>query len=152
MITPYYDTIQMVERLHRQYLDVLKMELERRNVHDINNVQTMILFNIGDDEMTVGELTLRGYYLGSNVSYNVKKMVENDYLVQERSVHDRRSVRVRLSDKGIELRDMVAEMFKRHEAQLADYDLDDDRLKEISSLLRKVERFWTSQAHQAGIG
>ena len=105
--TPYYEAIQLIERLHRHFLDVLKVELDRKNIQDINNVQSMILFNIGDEEMTVGELTIRGYYLGSNVSYNVKKMVENDYLVQERSVHDKRSIRVRLSDKGKELKNGI---------------------------------------------
>ncbi len=98
--TPYYESIVLIERLHRQFLDVIKVELERAGILDINNVQSMILHNIGDDDLTVGELTVRGYYLGSNVSYNVKKMVENGYLVQERSIHDKRSVRVKLSDKG----------------------------------------------------
>ncbi len=74
--TPYYDAIQLIERLHRHFLDVLKVELDRKGIQDINNVQSMILYNIGHDELTVGELTIRGYYLGSNVSYNVKKMVE----------------------------------------------------------------------------
>ena len=94
--TAYYESIQLIERLHRHFLDVLKVELDKKGMQDINNVQSMILYNIGDDELTVGELTIRGYYLGSNVSYNVKKMVENGYLVQERSVHDKRSIRVRL--------------------------------------------------------
>src|SRR5208282_792843 len=107
MQTAYMDVIAMVERLHRQFLEVIKLELDTNSVHDINNVQAMILYNIGDLEMTVGELTLRGCYLGSNVSYNVKKMVEADYLVQERSAHDRRSVRVRLSEKGQTLRQKI---------------------------------------------
>jgi len=71
-----------------------------------------MLFNIGDAEMTVGELTLRGCYLGSNVSYNVKKMVENEYLVHKRSVHDRRSIHVRLTEKGIKLRDSLIAMHR----------------------------------------
>ena len=90
MDNPYREIISYVERLHRQFLEVVKLELEGFGIHDINNVQAMMLFNIGDAEMTVGELTLRGCYLGSNVSYNVKKMVENEYLAHERSVHDRR--------------------------------------------------------------
>jgi hypothetical protein len=94
MDNPYLEVIALVERLHRQFLEVVKMELEGFGVHDINNVQAMMLFNIGDAEMTVGELTLRGCYLGSNVSYNVKKMVETEYLAHERSVHDRRSRRL----------------------------------------------------------
>src|SRR5499433_521094 len=100
MDNSYLEVISLVERLHRQFLEVVKLELEGLSIHDINNVQAMMLFNIGDAEMTVGELTLRGCYLGSNVSYNVKKMVENGYLVQERSVHDRRSIHVRLTEKG----------------------------------------------------
>ena len=72
----YLDVISLVERLHRQFLEVVKLELEGLRIHDINNVQGMMLFNIGDAQMTFGELTLRGYYLGSNVSYNLKKLVE----------------------------------------------------------------------------
>src|SRR4051795_4630561 len=114
MKAAYLETIGLVERLHRHFLEIVKLELDGMGVHDINNVQGLILFNIGDAEMTVGELTLRGCYLGSNVSYNVKKMVENGYLAQERSVHDRRSIHVKLTDKGRALRDRLAVMHRRH--------------------------------------
>lgn len=150
MNTPYYEAIQLIERLHRQFLDVLKLELDRRNIQDINNVQSMILYNIGDDEMTVGELTIRGYYLGSNVSYNVKKMVENDYLIQERSVHDKRSVRVRLSEKGIKLKSIITDMFKRHEQKITGTDLTADRLNALNQTMLALERFWAAQANFAG--
>ncbi|MBV9498479.1 MAG: winged helix DNA-binding protein [Acidobacteriaceae bacterium] len=103
----YFEVISLIERLHRHFLEVVKLELDALGIHDINNVQAMMLFNIGDAEITVGELTLRGYYLGSNVSYNVKKMTENRYMTQERSVHDRRSVHVRLTRKGRSLRDQL---------------------------------------------
>src|ERR1700731_3859655 len=119
MTNGYLETISLVERLHRHFLELVKLELDGLGVYDINSVQGMILFNIGDLEMTVGELTLRGCYLGSNVSYNVKKMVEADYLVQERSAHDRRSVRVRLSDKGQALRHKIVKMHERHVEALA---------------------------------
>ena len=115
----YLEAISLVERLHRQFLEVVKLELEGLRIHDINNVQAMMLFNIGDAEMTVGELTLRGCYLGSNVSYNVKKMVENGYLAHERSVHDRRSIHVRLTEKGGKLRDALSEMHRRHGEMLS---------------------------------
>lgn len=150
MTTPYYDAIQLIERLHRHFLDVLKLELDRKGIQDINNVQTMILYNIGDDELTVGELTIRGYYLGSNVSYNVKKMVENGYLVQERSVHDKRSIRVKLSDKGTDLRDAITDMFKRHEERIKGTDLTNDRLNALNNTMNMLERFWTSQANFPG--
>lgn len=143
MDTAYLDVIALVERLHRQFLEVVKLELDNQGIHDINNVQAMILFNIGDLEMTVGELTLRGCYLGSNVSYNVKKMVENDYLVQERSPHDRRSVRVRLSAKGQELRKKVTAMHQRHIAALSKGPVTREDLVESHQTLRRLDRFWT---------
>src|SRR3954452_10565756 len=114
MADRYLEVVSLVERLHRQFLDVVKLELDGLGMHDINNVQAMMLFNIGDAQMTVGELTLRGCYLGSNVSYNVKKMVENGYLAQERSVHDRRSAHVNLTEKGQSLRERLGLMHQRH--------------------------------------
>src|SRR5271155_4709036 len=129
MNTAYLEVISLVERLHRHFREVVKLELEGLGVHDINNVQGLMLFNIGDAEMTVGELTLRGCYLGSNVSYNVKKMVENDYLVQARSVHDRRSIHVRLTGKGRALRDQLTGMHRRHVEMLAQTPVTDDNLQ-----------------------
>ena len=149
MTTQYYEAIQLIERLHRHFLDVLKLELDKEAIQDINNVQTMILYNIGDDELTVGELTLRGYYLGSNVSYNVKKMVENGYLEQKRSVHDKRSIRVSLSDKGKELRDTITDMFKRHEKKLEGTQLTTERIKAMNETMKLIERFWQAQANFA---
>ncbi|MCB1532485.1 MAG: MarR family transcriptional regulator [Alphaproteobacteria bacterium] len=148
--TPYYEAIQLIERLHRHFLDVLKVELDKKAIQDINNVQSMILYNIGDDELTVGELTIRGYYLGSNVSYNVKKMVENGYLEQERSVHDKRSIRVKLSDKGMELKNMISEMFTRHEGKIQGTELTGEALGSMNNTLKKLERFWASQTNYPG--
>jgi DNA-binding MarR family transcriptional regulator len=147
----YYDSINLIERLHRHFLDVLKVELDRLGLQDVNNVQALILFNIGDDEMTVGELTARGYYLGSNVSYNLKKMVENNYLVQERSIHDRRSVRIKLSPKGADLRKKVAALFERQIGMLDKAGFTEAGLKEANDMLLKLERFWTSQIGFAGL-
>ncbi len=151
MSSPYYDAINLIERLHRQFLDVLKVELERANILDINNVQSMILHNIGTDELTVGELTVRGYYLGSNVSYNVKKMVENGYLVQERSIHDKRSVRVKLSDKGRKLSDAITKLYKKHEDKLAGAGLTNARFDTMGAVLRDLETFWAEQMGSGGL-
>lgn len=149
MPNPYLDLIALVERLHRQFLEVVKLELDTHGVHDINNVQAMILYNIGDLEMTVGELTLRGCYLGSNVSYNVKKMLENDYIVQERSPHDRRSVRVRLSDKGLALHAKISKMHDRHVGALLQGIVQNEDMVGAHKTLRRLERFWT-QAVELG--
>jgi len=142
MTNGYLEVISLVERLHRHFLEIVKLELDGLGIHDINNVQGLMLFNIGDAEMTVGELTLRGCYLGSNVSYNVKKMVENGYLVQERSVHDRRSIHVKLTEKGRALRDQLSGMHRRHVEMLSATAVTDDDLQNVIVTLRRLERFW----------
>lgn len=138
----YLESIRLTERMHRQFLEVVKAELDRWGVEDINNVQSLILFNIGRDEMTVGELTNRGYYLGSNVSYNVRKMVENGYLAQERSTHDRRSVRVRLTDKGLALCQRMDAMFDR-QVESVTKAVDEKELAAAADVYLKLETFWT---------
>jgi len=140
----YLEAIRLTERLHRQFLEVVKAELDSHNLDDINNVQSLILYNIGRDELTVGELTNRGYYLGSNVSYNVRKLVENGYLVQERSVHDRRSIRVKLSPKGLVLCDRIDAMFERQVKALVGTGTLED-LNQAANFYRRLERFWISQ-------
>jgi DNA-binding MarR family transcriptional regulator len=135
----YFEAIRLIERLHRQFLEVIKVELDRTGVVDIKN-KALIMSNIGKEELTVGELKNRGYYLGSNVSYNVKKMVENGYLEQERSTHDRRSVRVRVSDKGLGVCDLIAGLHERQMTKLADRPLAEE-LKSVNASLLALERF-----------
>src|SRR5215471_465068 len=110
----YLEVISFIGRVHRQFLEVVKLEPDGMGIHDINNIQAMVLFNIGEAEMTVGELTLRGCYLGKNVSYNVKQMVKQGYLLQRRSMHDRRSVHNRVTEKGRQLREGLIAMHRRH--------------------------------------
>lgn len=140
----YVLTTRLIERLHRRFLDVIKAELDRLGIEDINNVQTLILFNINVDQLTVGELTARGYYLGSNVSYNVKKLVENGYLLQERSAHDRRMTRVRLSQKGLELTAKIDELYARNAAQIEGKIATEEELKQINKTLQSLERYWSN--------
>jgi DNA-binding MarR family transcriptional regulator len=140
----YLEAIRLTERLHRQFLEVVKAELDSHDLDDINNVQSLILYNIGRDELTVGELTNRGYYLGSNVSYNVRKLVENGYLIQERSVHDRRSIRVKLSQKGLVLVDRIDAMFER-QVKTLDGSGALEGLNDAANYYRRLERFWITQ-------
>jgi DNA-binding MarR family transcriptional regulator len=147
----YLDAVRLIERLHRCFLDIVKLELDRLGRGDVNSVQALILFNIGDAEMTVGDLTLRGYYLGSNVSYNVKKLVENGYIAQERSAHDRRSVKVRLTPKGLELREHIASLYDRHvDALDAAGTLAADKLGATNGMLKGLERFWSERLRLGG--
>ena len=142
----YLEALALVERLHRLLLDVIKDEFERINVLEINPVQALLLFNIGENEVTAGELKSRGYYQGSNVSYNLKKMVEMGYMHHQSSEIDRRSGRVRLTEKGRSIRDIVAELFARHADGLQSKGvLGSEGIEDITSSLRRVERYWTDQ-------
>jgi DNA-binding MarR family transcriptional regulator len=142
----YLDALSLVERLHRLLLDVIKDEFERVGVLDINAVQALLLFNIGDHEVTAGELKSRGYYQGSNVSYNLKKLVEMEYMHHQRCEIDRRSVRVRLTQKGREIRDVVTDLFGRHAEGLQSGGvLGADGIDQIAASLRRVERYWADQ-------
>jgi DNA-binding MarR family transcriptional regulator len=146
----YYEVVLLIERVHRHFLEVVKSDLDRQGIQDINNVQALILYNIGQDEMTVGELTARGYYLGSNVSYNVKKMVENGYLVQERSPHDRRSVRVKLSEKGLTLHKRISDYLEKQVGDLATSNISAEEITKANETLKKLERFWTGMVNYSG--
>ncbi|MBU0780559.1 MAG: DNA-binding MarR family transcriptional regulator [Loktanella salsilacus] len=142
----YLDSLLLVERLHRLLLDVIKDEFERMGVLEINPVQALLLFNVGENEVTAGELKSRGYYQGSNVSYNLKKLVDNGYMHHERSEIDRRSVRVRLTQKGREIRQIVSTLFATHaEGLLSRGVVDQKGIEDITGSLRRVERYWTEQ-------
>lgn len=140
----YIDTIRMVERLHRQCMEVIKGEIDRRGIRDLNNIQALILYNIGDGELSVGELTQRGYYLGSNVSYNVRKLVGNGYLIQERSPHDRRSTHVRVSEKGQEVSRYLDEFFEQHANGLDEIGLEQADLERTGNVLTQLLRYWST--------
>jgi DNA-binding MarR family transcriptional regulator len=142
----YLEALSLIERLHRQLLDVIKDELDRRDEREINSVQALLLFNVGDQEMTAGELRTRGHYLGSNVSYNLKKLVEAGYVHHERSAVDRRSVLVRLTSKGEAVRNMLRGLFERHLVSLeAVGNVGCSELESVSASLRRLERFWIDQ-------
>ena len=142
MHNTYIEAIALVERLHRQFLELVKLELDGLGIYDINNVQALLLFNIGDAQMTVSELSLRGCYLGSNVSYNIKKTAENGYLAQERSAHDRRVTYVRLTEKGAKLHDKLLQMHQRQAETLHQTAITDEDLRAVTGTLGRLERFW----------
>src|SRR5262249_55199609 len=142
----YLETLTLVERLHRRLLDVVKDEFDRRSRGDINSVQALLLYNIGEKDLTAGELRTRGYYLGSNVSYNLKKLGEMGYLDHQRSRTDRGSVRIKLTDKGREVRDIVDALYQKHVATVAQVGgIDGDEFATLNRSLQRLERFWTDQ-------
>ena len=146
LMAGYLDNLALVERLHRLLLDVIKDEFERLGLLEINSVQALLLFNIGENEVTAGELKSRGYYQGSNVSYNLKKLVDLGYMHHQRSEIDRRSVRVRLTEKGRKVRGQLGDLFGRHAEGLARRGMIDAAAMEgMNQSLKRMERYWTEQ-------
>jgi DNA-binding MarR family transcriptional regulator len=142
----YLEALTLVERLHRRLLDVIKDEFDRRDRGDVNSVQALLLYNIGDKELTASELRTRGYYLGSNVSYNVKKLVEMGYLHHARSRVDRRSVRISLTPKGKEVHDIVAHLYEKHAMTVEQIGgVSAEEFLTLNTSLNRLERFWTDQ-------
>src|SRR6187397_180186 len=142
----YLESLTLVERLHRRLLDVIKDEFDRRGRSDVNSVQALLLYNIGDKELTAGELRTRGYYLGSNVSYNLKKLVEMAFLDHQRSRVDRRSVRIKLTDKGREVRDIIETLYQKHVRTVEQVGgINAEEFSTLNKSLHRLERFWTDQ-------
>ncbi len=142
----YLEALSLVERAHRGLLDVIKDEFDRLGRSDVNATQALILFHMGDAELTAGELKTRGYYLGSNVSYNLKKLVDLGYVSHQRSRVDRRAVRIRLTEKGKEIRAIVDRLYDRHMKSIEVVGgLAEDDFKKLSVSLQRLERFWMDQ-------
>ncbi|MDI7861032.1 MarR family winged helix-turn-helix transcriptional regulator [Rhizobiaceae bacterium n13] len=142
----YMESLHLVERLHRRLLDVIKDEFDRQGRSDVNAVQALLLFNIGNSELTAGELRSRGYYLGSNVSYNVKKLVDLGLINHQRSRVDRRSVRISLTDDGREIAETVARLYERHVGSIQKVGgIGNDEFTQMNKLLQRLDRFWNDQ-------
>ena len=142
----YLRALRMIERLHRLLLDVIKDEFDRHGGEELNSVQALLLYNIGESELTAGELKTRGYYLGSNVSYNLKKLVDMGYIHYKRSETDRRSVRVSLTEKGKNACDVVQSLYQRQLRSIeAVGEVSQDDFRELNRALMRIERFWSDQ-------
>ncbi|MGB7206838.1 MAG: winged helix DNA-binding protein [Anderseniella sp.] len=142
----YLESLTLIERLHRRLLDVIKDEFDRNGEQEVNSVQALLLFNIGDSELTAGELKSRGYYQGSNVSYNLKKLVDQGYVSHERSNADKRSVRISLTERGKAIREQVDTLYNRQLLSLQEVaGIDVDEFDRLNKALGRLERFWTDQ-------
>jgi len=142
----YLQMLRHLERLHRLLLDVIRDEFERDGKWEINAVQALLLYNIGDNELTAGELRGRGLYLGSNVTYNLKKLVSGGYIEQNRSRRDRRSVYIRLTVLGKEVCQSIDELYDRQLRAVENVGgLAFDDMSSMNKMMRRLERFWHDQ-------
>ena len=149
MNNSYLELVQLLPQIHRQFMDIVKADLEHLMIRDINNVQTIILFKIGDNELSIGDLTSHGVYIGSNVSYNVKKLVENGYLTQEHTPYDRRVSWVRLTEKGHNLRQKLVGVHQQRLDRLAELTPSQDELRAAAVVLHQLGRFWADVVDRA---
>ena len=146
----YLELTRLIERLHRRFLDVLRAELNRSGIKDINSVQALLLANIGGEEIVIRDLIERGYYQGSNVSYNIKKLTELEYLEQQRSPHDRRSISIHLTEKALDVVASVRRLEERHATALAEQGMEADALVQVCGALVRVEHTWTDSIQYGG--
>ncbi|MDR6770894.1 MarR family transcriptional regulator [Azospirillum sp. BE72] len=139
----YTDLGRVMESITRRFLDVLRMELARIGVTDLSPTQALMLLHIGTEELSVRDLLERGYYLGSNASYNLKHLVEAGYVDRSPSLRDRRAARLKLSEQGL----ATCEGLKKLEATRADSllrsDSDGADFETTYRTLRRLERAWT---------
>lgn len=142
----YLQALRLIERLHRLLLDVIKDEFDRKGGSELNSVQALLLYNIGDSELTAGDLKTRGYYLGSSVSYNLKKLVDMGYIHYKRSDVDKRSVRVSLTQRGKDACEIVRKLYQRQLSSIeAVGQVSNDDVKGLNKALGRLERFWSDQ-------
>lgn len=150
MTKEYLEVTSLIERMHRRYLDVIRTELNRMKIRDINSVQAMLLANIGQEEIVIRDLIERGYYQGSNVSYNIKKLAELGYLEQERTAHDKRSVSITLTEKAMRVVKAIRDLEDRLATELAGQEMDAESVNKVCITLRRLERTWADYIHYGG--
>jgi len=143
----YLDLTRMIERLHRRFLDVLRAELNRQGVKELNAVQALLLSNIGEEEIAIRDLIERGYYQGSNVSYNIKKLTETGFLEQKPSPHDRRSIHVRLTPQALEIIKSLKIMEDQHAQTMEAFGLTPVEVEVTLKAMKRLERTWTDYIH-----
>ncbi len=139
----YLGLTRAAERIHRRFLDVLRAELNRQGIRDLNTVQALLLANIGEQAVTLRELVDQGHYQASNVSYHLRKLEDLGYLSTSRSDYDRRTVTFRLTDKGATVIDRIADIEGSISGRLPDREIAADDLESAAATLRAVEQVWS---------
>ncbi|WP_162854989.1 MarR family transcriptional regulator [Stappia sp. BW2] len=145
----HFELVRVIERMYRRYLDRLRVDLIRIGADDISPAHAMLLFTIGDDDLSVRDLMDRGHYLGSNASYSLKQLVQSDYVDRTASARDRRSARIRLTDKGKTLCRAIKAADEVNQNQIVQSDKDLRALEETFALLRRMEVIWATDLQQS---
>ncbi|WP_236042555.1 MarR family winged helix-turn-helix transcriptional regulator [Roseibium aggregatum] len=144
----HFELVRVIERMYRRYLDRLRVDLSRIGADDISPSHAMLLFTIGDDDLSVRDLMDRGHYLGSNASYSLKQLVQSGYVDRSASARDRRSARIRLTDKGKQLCKAITSADEVNQNQIVRSEQDRRALEETISMLRRLEVVWATDIQQ----
>ncbi|MDR0640761.1 MAG: MarR family winged helix-turn-helix transcriptional regulator [Holosporales bacterium] len=130
------------EKTFRLFLEIIKQELDILGIADISGIQAFILMNINENVITVGEVLTKGYYIGSNASYNVKKMIANKYIMQTPSDYDRRASYLQLTKKGLELCSKLEAAISQHMNRFEAVATGKSEIERGLKFLKKVENYW----------
>lgn len=142
----FLKSLSLLEQAHRRLHDVVKDDLERGGERSLTGVQALLLYEIGEDEAPASVLRARGAFAGTSLSYNVKKLQEGGYLVQTRSEDDKRTVTLRLTDRGKKVRSRVAKLFEKQASALEPTaSVRPDDLSQLNKTISRLERFWSDQ-------
>ena len=148
----HIEIVRVIERLHRRSLDLVRADLIEAGIDDLSPSQVMMLFTIGSSELSVRDLIERGYYLGSNASYSLKRLVEAEYVIRTASERDRRSARIRLSDKGRALCDMIRRNDKTYQQLVARNEAEMRDLETTFRTLKRIEQTWSNAVRYRDMG
>ncbi|MCA8899862.1 MAG: MarR family transcriptional regulator [Hyphomonas sp.] len=142
----FLKSLSLLEQAHRRLHDVVKDDLERGGERSLTGVQALLLYEIGEDEAPASVLRARGAFAGTSLSYNVKKLQEGGYLTQTRSEDDKRTVTLRLTERGLKVRNRVARLFEKQATALEPTaSVRPDDLSQLNKTITRLERFWSDQ-------
>ena len=147
----HIEIVRVIERLHRRSLDLIRADLIRAGVDDLSPSQVMMLLTIGRSELSVRDLIERGYYLGSNASYSLKRLVEAEYVIRTASERDRRSARIRLSEKGQKLCDMIKTIDRTYHRLVTRNEEEIRELESTFRTLKRLEEAWSNAVRYRGL-
>ncbi|MEM1088563.1 MAG: MarR family transcriptional regulator [Pseudomonadota bacterium] len=142
----FVKSLSLLEQAHRRLHDVVKDDLERGGERHLTGVQALLLYEIGEGETPASTLRSRGAFAGTSLSYNLKKLQEGGYLVQNRSERDKRTVRLKLTERGLKVRERVQNLFDRQANALEPTaSVRPGDLSQLNKTVARLERFWSDQ-------
>jgi DNA-binding MarR family transcriptional regulator len=137
----YLRIFSLSENLNHTFLQSLKRNLVKNKINDINSIQCLILYNIGTKKINVSDIKNQNYYIGSNVTYNLQKMIENNYLIKEKSLLDGRNQEIKLSKKGLSLYMQLNQIFSEWNKNIKNNGFSEKDIEEGEKALLRLKAY-----------